>query len=338
MARTILQCLLFCGLSIADAGVAGVKSAVAETSAVSPEVSKDTYPYDKRPKVDVLHFKHPYPAVQDSDDFDKDFVKDENSDDGSYRAQSEYDRLRHKLVTEKADVAKALKAKDQAENELREAMKRKVDAEEHRKKVEKAAEEEKKRHEEKKKEKKKGSVSGSAGKPEAEEQKEVVVAVPDAKKTPGGVAAPARVDASVTDVKRAMDALDECKKELEEARQRLKGLMKELEAAKVQQAETETSMETATERVKSLEGGQAAADKASEKEKQEYLAAKKEYEEQQAVLEKMEADIKVAAEKVKALRDAADADGGVYNTPRKSGAAQHVATVAFFLAVLQIFQ
>jgi len=337
MARTILQCLLFCGLSIADAGVAGVKSAVAETSAVSPEVSKDTYPYDKRPKVDVLHFKHPYPAVQDSDDFDKDFVKDENSDDGSYRAQSEYDRLRHKLVTEKADVAKALKAKDQAENELREAMKRKADAEEHRKKLEKEAEEEKKRHEEKKKEKKKGSVSGSAGKPEAEEQKEVVVAVPESVKIPGGVAAPARVDASVTDVKRAMDALDECKKELEEARQRLKGLMKELEAAKVQQAETEASMETATERVKSLEGGQAAADKASEKEKQEYLAAKKEYEEQQAVLEKMEADIKVAAEKVKALRDAADADGGVYNT-KKSGAAQHVATVAFFLAVLQIFQ
>jgi len=337
MARTILQCLLFCGLSIADAGVAGVKSAVAETSAVSPEVSKDTYPYDKRPKVDVLHFKHPYPAVQDSDDFDKDFVKDENSDDGSYRAQSEYDRLRHKLVTEKADVAKALKAKDQAENELREAVKRKADAEEHRKKVEKEAEEEKTRQEVIKKEKKKGSVSGSAGKPEAEEQKEVVVAVPESVKIPGGVAAPARVDASVTDVKKAMDALDECKKELEEARQRLKGLMKELEGAKVQQAETEASMETATERVKSLEGGQAAADKASEKEKQEYLAAKKEYEEQQAVLEKMEADIKVAAEKVKALRDAADADGGVYNT-KKSGAAQHVATVAFFLAVLHIFQ
>lgn len=337
--------MLFCGLTIADAGVAGVKSAVAETSAVSPEVSKGDkkffgkdYPFDKRPKVDVFHFKHPYPVVQDSDEFDKDFVKDENSDDGSYRAQSEYDRLRHKLLKEKADVAKALKSKDQAENELREAMKRKADAEEHKKKLEKEEEERKKRHEEKKREKKNGAVSGSAGKPEAEEQKEVVVAVPESKKTPGGVAAPARVDASVTDVKRAMDALDECKKELEEARQRLKGLMKELEEAKVQQKETEASLETASERVTSLEGGQSAADKASEKEKQEYLAAKADYEKQQAELEKMEADIKVAAEKVKALRDAADADGGVYNTPRKSGAAQHVATVAFFLAVLQIIQ
>lgn len=330
--------MLFCGLTIADAGVAGVKSAVAETSAVSPEVSKDTYPFDKRPKVDVFHFKHPYPVVQDSDEFDKDFVKDENSDDGSYRAQSEYDRLRHKLLKEKADVAKALKSKDQAENELREAVKRKAEAEEHKKKLEKEEEERKKRHEEKKREKKKGSVSGSAGDPEAEEQKEVVVAVPESKKTPGGVASPAQVDASVTDVKRAMDALDECKKELEEARQRLKGLMKELEEAKVQQKETEASLETASERVTSLEGGQSAADKASQKEKQEYLAAKADYEKQQAELEKMEADIKVAAEKVKALRDAADADGGVYNTPRKSGAAQHVATVAFFLAVLQIIQ
>jgi len=329
MAWTILQCLLFCGLTIADAGV---------KSAVSPEVSKDTYQYDKRPKVDVLHFKHPYPVVQDSDEFDKDFVKDENSDDGSFKAQSEYDRLRHKLLKEKADVAAALKAKDQAEKELREAVKRKEEAEEHKKKLQKENEEEKKRNEEKEKKEKEGSVSGSAGKPKAEVKKEVVVSVPDSEKTPGGVAAPAQVDASVTDVKRAMDALDECKKELEEARQRLKGLMKELEEAKVQQKETEASLETASERVESLEGGQAAADKASEKEKQEYLAAKKEYEEQQAVLEKMEADIKVAAEKVKALRDGADADGGVYNTPRKSGATQHVATVAFFVAALQIAQ
>ena len=35
---------------------------------------------------------------------------------------------------------------------------------------------------------------------------------------------------------------------------------------------------------------------------------------------KMEQDIKAAAVKVKAFRDSADADGGVYPTPTKSGA------------------
>merc|ERR1719253_2462212 len=108
---------------------------------LEPESSKKFFdkdlPDDKRPKVDVLHFKHPYPVVQDSDEFDKDFVKDENSDDGSFKAQSEYDRLRHKLLKEKADVAAALKAKDQAEKELREAVKRKEEAEEHKKKLQK---------------------------------------------------------------------------------------------------------------------------------------------------------------------------------------------------------
>merc|ERR1712072_923930 len=105
------------------------------------------YPWDKRPKVDVLHFKHPYPAVQDSGDFDSDYVKDENSDNGSWKAQTEYDRLRHKLAKEKADVARALEAKKKAEDELHDAVKKEKDQEEKKKKVEK----EKKEEEEKKK-------------------------------------------------------------------------------------------------------------------------------------------------------------------------------------------
>merc|ERR1719502_1397263 len=111
-------------------------SSVGSASIVSPSVKKSDkaffgkdYPFDKRPSVDVLHFKHPYPVVQDSDEFDRDFVKDENKDNGEYAAQTEYDRLRHKLAKEKAEVEKASKKKAHAENELKEASKKKAHAE-----------------------------------------------------------------------------------------------------------------------------------------------------------------------------------------------------------------
>merc|ERR1719453_2509376 len=56
------------------------------------------YPFDKRPITDEHYvFDHPYPAVQDSGDFDKDFVKDENSDGGRWQTQMEYDTLRGKI-------------------------------------------------------------------------------------------------------------------------------------------------------------------------------------------------------------------------------------------------
>merc|ERR1719502_39092 len=79
-------------------------SSVGSASIVSPSVKKSDkaffgkdYPFDKRPSVDVLHFKHPYPVVQDSDEFDRDFVKDENKDNGEYAAQKEMMRREQEL-------------------------------------------------------------------------------------------------------------------------------------------------------------------------------------------------------------------------------------------------
>jgi len=74
--------------------------------------SKD-YPDDLRPKV-IHHFDHPYPTVQDSSDYDKDYVKDENNDNGEWSAQMEYDRLKNKLAREKELIQKA-KAKMEEE-------------------------------------------------------------------------------------------------------------------------------------------------------------------------------------------------------------------------------
>jgi len=59
---------------------------------LAPESSKKffgkDYPGDHHPVADEhYYFDHPYPAVQDSGDFDKDFVKDENGDSGEWKAQ-----------------------------------------------------------------------------------------------------------------------------------------------------------------------------------------------------------------------------------------------------------
>jgi len=72
------------------------------------------YVTDRRPHKDApLHFTHPYPEVQDSNDYDKDYVKDENGDGGEHAAQSLYDRLRHAIVEQQKEL-EALKAAQKA--------------------------------------------------------------------------------------------------------------------------------------------------------------------------------------------------------------------------------
>jgi len=71
------------------------------------------YLMDKRPKPDkgimakLKGPETPYPALQSKADFDTDYVKDENSDTGAWKAQFEYDALRKKLAEEQGDVKRA---------------------------------------------------------------------------------------------------------------------------------------------------------------------------------------------------------------------------------------
>merc|ERR1719480_88590 len=74
-------------------------------------------------------FGHPYPAVQDSDKFDKDYVKDENSDNGEWKTQMEYDLLRTKVSKAKDDMEKAKAAKEAAQDRLKEARNKQAEAE-----------------------------------------------------------------------------------------------------------------------------------------------------------------------------------------------------------------
>lgn len=69
----------------------------------------------------------PYPALQSKDKFDRDFVKDENSDTGAWKAQFEYDALRKKLMKEEGD-AKGAESRANKEGLDVDAAKAKADA------------------------------------------------------------------------------------------------------------------------------------------------------------------------------------------------------------------
>jgi hypothetical protein len=89
-----------------------LKDVVSDKKFFGPPFPAD-YPDDKRPVIQKSILNklkgpdQPYPALQSKADFDSDFVKDENSDKGSWKAQMEYDRLRHKLTKGQADEKRA---------------------------------------------------------------------------------------------------------------------------------------------------------------------------------------------------------------------------------------
>lgn len=85
------------------------------------------YPQDSQPKVGKsFPFDHPYPTVQEPDDFDRDYLKDENGDNGYWKAQTEYDNLRAKLRKEKQDVKEAI-VKDKVVRAMEDEVKVKED-------------------------------------------------------------------------------------------------------------------------------------------------------------------------------------------------------------------
>jgi len=295
-----------------------VKQSSAEKAHVSPEIDthdkkffgKD-YPYDKRPDAKHLAFKHPYPVVQDSGDFDKDYVKDENSDNGSWKAQETYDRLRVKLAKEKKDLAKALAKKLEEEKEMQSA------ASELDKEARARAE---------------AAAKAAAARRAAEEENNIPPPIRKAKaqvdraakdilEKVGDPLMPKEVDVSTADTEKAMANLEDCKKELAAARQALKDLMKELEDAKKKQTEKNAVLDEAVKKEDWAKEHHSSLKKQVKSEYEEYQAARAAYLKQKDVVAKLEADIKVAAAKVKVIRDSEDSDGGVYQTGHhKSGA------------------
>ena len=80
------------------------------------------YPSDGNPRLPISkHFDHPYPIVQDPSNFDKDFVKDENGDNGEWEAQFTYDKLRGQIRKMKKAVDSAKKRSESERKEMSKA-------------------------------------------------------------------------------------------------------------------------------------------------------------------------------------------------------------------------
>lgn len=171
-----------------------------------PFFDKD-YPHDLNPRAGHRNnMVHPYPAVQDSEYFDRDYVTDENADNGEWKAQMEYDTLRHKVWKQRQRVKEALRRQQDMQQTLKEAIQRKAAAAEAAK-----------------------MASGQAN-----EAREVARKATDNAENVTGA-----IGEAVEVVRREMDDLEACRKQLAAARAQLKALVKEAEQRSKDEARNE---------------------------------------------------------------------------------------------------
>jgi len=224
----------------------------------------EDYPDNRQPREKKIkpEFGHPYPALQDTDRFDKDEVKEENSDNGEWKAQMDYDLLRTRVSKDKDDVEKAKAAEedlkqiyDNAKAEETAAGKRAEKAEE---RAAKAREEAKKAQEDVAAAKE--LTEKAAEHQAAEEQRQAAEraekqAGGDGKQTQDAAESESGADGekgatfkdsadkiaeAAAKIKKEMSDLEKCQHELADARARLRELMaKEQELARQRREQKE---------------------------------------------------------------------------------------------------
>lgn len=259
---------------------------------------KKDYPDDLRPKVRD-HFDHPFPTVQDSGDFEKDYVKDENNDGGEWKAQSEYDRLRAKLGKEEADVAKAAAKEKEEGEELKVATEREAAAKT------KASDTKQKAD----------AARDAAAKAEKEAESLTGDAEETAAKAKGSAdAAGGAVGEAAAKVEKEISDLEECKRQLAEAQAKLKELLERSADAQQKAEVTKAEDAKAQAQVDTAEQTEEAAEAALSQQEGEHAKAARTAKEKKDDLDKTEADLKKAAENLRKFRKDVDDDGGVYRS------------------------
>jgi len=352
----------FRGGSIKDGAELHASSAISpELDAKSDKHFNKDYPLDKRPVADEHYvFNHPYPAVQDSGDYDADFVKDENSDGGKWKAQMEYDTLRSKIRIAKE---KLKELKEKMEKEYEDWMKSK----------DKSAHADEDAHAAGSK----AEIARQAAKKAADKVNEL-----EGSSSADGTKIGGSVGDAIKDVKKEMSDLEKCKKNLADAKKRLKQLLKEKDDFEAKKAAAKKAEEDAEKKAEEEEKAaakadaataakakkaaaeakakKAAADKKDKKkqkqieeeeeeaafdeaawqkklnrEKKDYAEALKKYEQELKDVKLTEDQLARAAAELKKFRRPpyVDGNGGVYNVP-KSLAFSMRANVALVLAVL----
>lgn len=324
-----------------------------------PKSDRVFFGHDYPDDIDPLHakkteFSHPYPAVQDTDEYDKDYVKDENNDNGEWKAQMDYDLLRTKVARQKDDLEKAKDAEREMQKKLEEAKKREAaaakaakeaaeragKAKDHANSLKKRAKD--KEEEELRESKKVKNVKKAREQEEddlfKEDEEQEQEAKKSTKKETSADEDSDDIDKAVANVKKEMSELKGCEKELVVARRELKEAMAKADTSAREKAAKDAKahekwMKDRDEaaRYADLKAAQAAKyrsdherriaeeearKKALEKKEVEYAAAKKEFNQAEETLEKTEDGMKKAADNLRNFRRVEDIGGGVSWRPR----------------------
>jgi len=254
---------------------------------------KKDYPDDARPP-QYHKFSHPYPTVQDSDRYDKDYIKDENDDGGYWKAQMAYDSLKNKLAKEKAEMERALAKEAEEKKEFDKAKAAEAAAEKDAEAAEKTEDE--------------AAAARKKADAEHDQQKSAL-------------------DAGAEDVEQEVKDLADCEQQLADAKARLKKLLAEKENFEKKNADAGKLEAEAEEKEKAAEKSAAELLKEYEKEQKEHEAAKSDVEKEKQDVKKAEDALAKAAERLRVFRKA-DPDGGVYEVKGSQGGASYASPLA----------
>jgi phage shock protein A len=322
-----------------SSGKLSIEPALKDSTSDKKFFSKD-FPEDTRPVVDKKILSKlksdnvPYPTLQSTGKFEKDFVKDENKDAGHWKAQFEYDSLRKKIEKEEADERKAKGAAAKEGADVSEAQQKAdaaaKDADGAKKDVDAA-----KAGEESVKDSAKKDAEGDKA-PSQEEQAEMKQKVAKAEE----------------DYEEQKKAFEECKKELEDAKVKYESLkaqmndMGEKGAADVklwvQQhdvklKEAKSAEDQAMAKRLAAENLLAAAqstkvemEKALAKEQAESDAAQKNLAKERAEKEQAKTDLEAATKKLRKLKGYVPND---HPAPTKSSAIQASSVLALLFSM-----
>lgn len=230
------------------------------------------YPDDLRPGR-IHKFDHPYPTVQDSEDYDKDFVKDENSERGESAAQIDYDILKTKLQKMKYALPPLKKKMEDEKKEWLDAVER-----------EKAAE-----------------AASNAAEANADDAQSALGDVGDVSGVSG---ASEKVEDETSDLKK-------CQEELAKAKAELKKLMDKISEAEAKADAAAADADAAEDESEAAEKKEAEWEEKLKKEQQDVAKARKAYEKKLDEFKTMEKQLDVAARKLSKIRNKEDCRGGV---------------------------
>lgn len=254
------------------------------------------YPTDMRPKVTNL-FDHPYPSVQAATDYDDDYVKDENHDDGYWAIQMEYDRLKNKLAREKDALAKAKAKMEEEKWEYDQVVKFESEAEE----ASRAAE---------------AASAAGAG------------AAANAEGAAGDEAS--HIDGATGDVEKETDNLKGCEDQLAKAKEALEKLKGDMNGATGAAGAAAADFASAEAMARKLEAQEAALEKQVEAEMLSYDQLVKAYKLAVKDLEKLENLVHEAAMKLKKFHamEPYERDSIAAHQKEKSGASVALPSLA----------